>query len=82
MLLILAGTTLFLLARSGLASIQDSSQAPPAGFSSWVQRADYFSAQSSLGLLMIGAGVAVGIWSAARHLMRRRTAQRPVLPAA
>ena len=75
-LLILAGTTLFLLARNGLASISDGSHPPPAGFSTWVQRADYFSAQSSLGLGMIGAGVAVGIWSAIRHVMRRR-ANRP-----
>lgn len=82
MLFILAGTTLFLLARSGLASTPDSSQAPPTGFSTWVQRADYFSAQSSLGLVMIGVGVAVGIWSAIRHLMRRRSTPRPLVPMA
>ena len=71
-LMILAGMTLFLLARNGLASISDGRHQPPAGFSTWVQRADYFSAQSSLGLGMIGVGVAVGIWSAIRHAMRRR----------
>lgn len=80
MLLILAGTTLFLLARSGLAGIRDSNSPPPSGFSSWVQRADYFSAQSSLGLVMIGVGVTVGIWAAIRHLMRRRTAPMPIVP--
>jgi len=37
-----------------------------------VQRADYFSAQSSLGLLMIGVGVVVGIAAAIRHAIRRR----------
>ena len=73
MLLILAGTTLFLLARGGLAAIRDTNQAPPAGFSTWVQRADYFTAQSSLGLALIGAGVVVGIWAAIRHMMRRRS---------
>jgi hypothetical protein len=76
-LLILAGTTLFLLARNGLASITDGRQLPPAGFSTWVQRADYFSAQSSLGLGMIGAGVAVGIWAAISHVMRRRGNRHP-----
>lgn len=80
MLLILAGTTLFLLARSGLASIADSTSPPPAGFSTWVQRADYFSAQSSLGMAMIGAGVAVGIWAMIRHAMRRRTVGHPISP--
>ena len=80
MLLILAGTTLFLLARSGLASITDSNSPPPPGFSTWVQRADYFSAQSSLGMAMIGAGVAVGIWAMIRHVMRRRTVGLPMSP--
>ena len=82
MLLILAGTTLFLLARGGLASIRDTNHAPPAGFSTWVQRADYFTAQSSLGLALIGAGVAVGVWAAIRHVMRRRSVPRSMLPVA
>ena len=77
MLMILAGTTLFLLARSGLAATSDGKQPPPAGFTTWVQRADYYSAQSSLGLAIIGVGVAVGIWAAVRHMMRRRTAPAP-----
>jgi F0F1-type ATP synthase membrane subunit c/vacuolar-type H+-ATPase subunit K len=80
MLLVLAGTTLFLLARNGLASIPDGTQSPPTGFSTWVQRADYFSAQSSLGLAMIGAGVAVGVWAAIRHVMRRRTVHGSIVP--
>ena len=71
-LLILAGTTLFLLARNGLASIAAGTHQLPEGVSSWVQRADYFSAQSSLGLAIIGAGVAVGVWAAVRHMMRKR----------
>ena len=82
MLLILAGTTLFLLARSGLASISDSSQPPPTGFTSWVQRADYFAAQSSLGMGMIGAGVAVGVWAAVRHVARRRAIPQAPTPLA
>ena len=71
-LLVLAGTTLFLLARNGLASIAAGTHRLPDGVTSWVQRADYFSAQSSLGLAIIGAGVAVGVWAAVRHLMRKR----------
>ena len=80
MLIVLAGTTLFLLARSGLASIPDGTQSPPAGFSTWVQRADYFSAQSSLGLAMIGAGVAIGVWAAVRHMLRRRVTHGSAVP--
>jgi X-X-X-Leu-X-X-Gly heptad repeat protein len=72
MLMIVAGTTLFLLARNGLASLANGTQTLPAGVTSYVQRADYFSAQSSLGLLMIGAGVAVGLVAAIRHALRRR----------
>ena len=76
MLLIVAGTTLFLLARNGLASLANGSHVLPTGVTSYMQRADYFSAQSSLGLVMIGAGVAVGLWASIRHAMRRR-ASRP-----
>jgi hypothetical protein len=74
MLMIVAGTTLFLLARSGLASLADGLQTLPPGVTSYVQRADYFSAQSSLGLLMIGVGVAIGLAATIRHAFRRRRA--------
>jgi hypothetical protein len=80
MLLIIAGTTLFLMARNGLASIADGTDRLPVGMRSFVQRADYFSAQSSLGLTLIGVGVAVGLAASIRHALRRR-AQRPA-PAA
>ena len=73
MLLIIAGTTLFLMARNGLASIANGTHKLPAGMSSFVQRSDYFSAQSSLGLALIGIGVAVGLAAAIRHGLRRRT---------
>ena len=73
-LLILAGTTLFLLARSGLSSIAAGTHSLPDGTTSWVQRADYFSAQSTLGIAIIVAGVAVGAWAALRHMMRKRKA--------
>ncbi len=82
MLIIVAGTTLFLLARSGLASIADGTLTLPTGFTSYVQRADYFSAQSSLGLLMIGVGVAVGLGSTIRHALRRRAPQPTASPSA
>jgi hypothetical protein len=71
MLLIIAGTTLFLMARNGLASIADGTHKLPMGVGSFVQRADYFSAQSSLGLALIGVGVAVGLAAAIRHALRR-----------
>jgi hypothetical protein len=73
-LLILAGTTLFLLARSGLASIANGTHKLPDGVTSWVQRADYYSAQSTLGMAIIAAGVGVGVWAALRHMLRSRKA--------
>jgi len=74
-LLIVAGTTLFLLARSGLASLASGTEKLAPGTGSYVQRADYFSAQSSLGVGLIGIGVAVGLAASIRHTLRRR-AQR------
>jgi bacteriorhodopsin len=71
-LMILSGITLFLLARNGLASIAAGTHVLPPGVPSFVQRADYFSAQSSLGLWMVGVGVAVGLVSSIRHALRRR----------
>ena len=75
MLLIVAGATLFLMARNGLASLATGTQKLPAGMQSFVQRADYFSAQSSIGLTLIGLGIAVGLAASIRHAFRRR-AQR------
>ena len=75
MLIIVAGTTLFLLARNGLASLAAGTEKLPAGMTSYVQRADYFSAQSSLGLGLICVGVAVGIAAAVRHGFRKRDHQ-------
>jgi len=72
MLLIVAGTTLFLMARNGLASIANGTHKLPMGVHSFVQRADYFSAQSSVGLTLIGLGVAVGFAASIRHALRRR----------
>lgn len=80
MLLIIAGTTLFLMARNGLASIANGTHKLPMGVRSFVQRADYFSAQSSLGLALIGTGIAVGLAAAVRHALRRRT--RRTMPSA
>ena len=72
MLVIVSGTTLFLLARNGLASLAKGTHDLPPGVTSYVQRADYFSAQSSLGLVLVGVGVATGLGAAIRHAMRRR----------
>jgi len=77
LLIILSGTTLFLLARNGLDSIAAGTHALPRGVPSFVARADYFSAQSSLGLGMIGVGVLVGLVSSARHAIRRRARSEP-----
>lgn len=77
LLMIMSGTTLFLMARNGLASIAAGTATLPPGVPSFVQRADYFSAQSTLGLAMIGVGVTVGIVSSLRHTLRRRAAAAP-----
>ena len=74
-LLIVAGTTLFLLARNGLASLASGTEKLPPDTGSYVQRADYFSAQSSLGVGLIVVGVVVGLAASIRHTLRRR-AQR------
>lgn len=75
LLLILSGATLFLLARNGLSEIAAGTHTLPPGVASFVQRADYFSAQSDLGLGMIGVGVAVGLGSSVRHALMRRAAR-------
>ena len=72
MLLIVSGTTLFLMARNGLASLANGTHKLPAGMGSFVQRADYFSAQSSIGLTLIALGMAVGLAASVRHTLRRR----------
>jgi len=72
MLLIISGASLFLMARNGLASIANGTHTLPVGMRSFVQRADYFSAQSSLGLMLIGVGVVVGLAASIRHVLRRR----------
>jgi len=77
LLLILSGTTLFLLARNGLAEIAAGTHKLPPGVASFVQRADYFSAQSDLGLGMIGLGVAVGLGFSLRRASRRLTRRDP-----
>lgn len=76
-LLIVSGVTLFLLARNGLASLAAGTHQLPPGIHSYVQRADYFSAQSSLGLGMTAIGVAIGLAATIRHLLRRRSAGAP-----
>jgi len=80
MLLIVAGTTLFLMARNGLASLASGTLRVPVGMGSYVQRADYFSVQSTIGLALIGLGMAVGLGASIRHTLRRRA--NPGTPAA
>jgi hypothetical protein len=82
MLMIVSGTTLFVLARNRLASIAAGTHDLPSGVASYVQRADYFSAQSSLGLGMIGLGVVIGLVAAIRHALRRRSRGVPASPVA
>ena len=78
MLLIVAGTTLFLMAGTDWTSLASGTHKLPTGVQSFVQRADYFSAQSSVGLTLIGLGIAVGMAASIRHALRRRvTAPRP-----
>jgi hypothetical protein len=70
LLLILAGTTLFFLARHALEALAAGSYSVPKGVS-YVTRADLHSEQSRLGLMIVGAGVLLGLISAVRHLRAR-----------
>ena len=63
------GVTLFMIARHALLAISGGTYTLPAGWT-WVQRTDYYVAESKLGLLLSGIGLLLGIVAAARHAWR------------
>lgn len=69
------GVFLFFAGRAALTSIANGTYAAPTG-ESWVQRADFHAGQTQWGMWLIGAGLAVALVSAARHLLHRRSARR------
>jgi hypothetical protein len=74
-LLLTAGVALFAMGRQALSALAQGTYPPPMG-ETWVARADFHSAQTQWGALLIAAGLAVGIIAALRHLMHRQAQRR------
>jgi len=66
LLLVLGGLALFAFARSALTGIGDGTRTMPEGVSA-VAVADFYVAQSTMAVWVIGVGVVVGIVAAVRH---------------
>jgi hypothetical protein len=71
LLLLLMGSTAFLVGRFGLASLGSGTHDAPQG-SSWVALAERHDAQTRWGLWIAVAGLLVALVSAGRHLVRAR----------
>ncbi len=67
------GVLLFAVGRQALGAIADGTYPAPKGVS-WVAVADVHNAQTTWGLWLAGAGIALSVISAARHLRHRRLA--------
>lgn len=70
LLLVLGGIGLFAWARYALTEIASGTRAIPKGVSA-VAVTDFHVAQSTMGLWIVGIGVAVGVVAALRHRLRR-----------
>jgi hypothetical protein len=67
LLLVLGGLALFAFARSALTGIGNGTRTMPEGVSA-VAVADFYVAQSTMAVWVIGVGVVVGVVAAFRHL--------------
>ena len=76
-----AGTGLFLLARQSLTSLANGTYLLPVG-TTYVSRADFHSAQSTFGLWLAAAGLALAIGAAMSHSRARRGGNRRGLASA
>lgn len=74
-LLLTAGVALFAMGRQALTSLANGSYPAPLG-ETWVARADFHSAQTHWGALLIAAGLAVGVIAAMRHALHRQAQRR------
>ena len=70
LVLILAGISMFIMARNALTSMANGTFTPPPG-STHVERADYFAMESTIGMFVAGAGIVIGVIAAIRHARRR-----------
>lgn len=68
---ITVGSIVFLTARQSLLAIAAGRYTLPSG-TTWVARTDALVAQSKLGLLVAGAGIALGLVAAARYAIEAR----------
>ena len=75
LLLILAGVSMFIMARNALSSMANGTFTPPPG-STHVERADYYAMESTIGMLIAGVGVVIGVIAAIRHWRRAQIANR------
>lgn len=71
LLMLLGGVGIFAFARSALTGIAEGTRVIPPGMSA-VAVTDFHVAQSKMGIWLIGLGVAVGVFAAVRHLLRKR----------
>lgn len=69
LLMVLGGIALFAFARHTLTGIGDGTRAMPKGIPA-VTVTDFHVAQSRLALWVVGMGVVVGVFAAARHKLR------------
>ena len=67
LLMVLGGLGLFAFARSALTGIGNGTRAMPEGVSA-VAVAEFYVAQSTMAVWVIGVGVVVGMVAAVRHL--------------
>jgi hypothetical protein len=68
-LLVLGGVGLFAYARSALTGIGNETSLLPTNGTA-VDLADYYVAQSRMGLFVVGLGVLVGVAAAVRHKLK------------
>ncbi len=69
LLMVLGGIVLFAFARHTLTGIGDGTSVMPKGIPA-VTVTDFHVAQTQLALWVVGLGVAVGVFAAARHKLR------------
>lgn len=71
LILVMAGVSLFAMARSALTSIASGTYSLPQG-TTWVEQADFHVLQSQAGLALAGAGLVTGLVAAVLHWRRGR----------
>ena len=74
-LLLAGGVALFAVGRRALTALANGEYPAPLG-ETWVARADFHTAQTRWGGLLIAIGVAVAVVSALRHTLHRRAVTR------